>query len=335
MTRDQTITSGLLNPATRSVWVHLVRLVLTCAAALVLLGAAAVASGPRTVVAFDSAAKQTPENLAIADGGTIYVSLAFASEIRRIAPDGVQTTLTMPTRGGITVGVAIDRHHGGDLDVAVRSPDPTAAGIWRVPRGRFAHPTRIAALPTDSFPNGVTFDTAGNLYIADSTLGRVWRIGAGASRATVWARSKLLSPTGASFENFPLPGANGIKVRGDLVYVTNTATETVLAIPIRQNGHAGKITVRLRGIQGDDFAFAANGDMYITENPLSKLIRVSPSGRITVIATAADGLQNPSAVAFDPRAARRTNLYITNSAYFGTRPSLEELVTRTIGEKLP
>ena len=149
MTRDQTITSRLLNPATRSMRVHPVRLLMTCAAALGLLSAVAVAYGPRTVVAFDSAAKQTPENLAIADDGTIYVSLAFASEIRRIAPDGVQTTLTMPTLGGITVGVAIDRHHGGDLDVAVRSPDAAAAGIWRVPRGRFAHPTRIAALPTE------------------------------------------------------------------------------------------------------------------------------------------------------------------------------------------
>ena len=315
--------------------VHPVRLLMTCAAALGLLSAVAVASGPRTVVAFDSAAKQTPENLAIADDGTIYVSLAFASEIRRIAPDGVQTALTMPTLGGITVGVAIDRHHGGDLDVAVRSPNAAAAGIWRVPRRRFAHPTRIAALPTNSFPNGITFDAAGNLYIADSTLGAVWRIAPGASHATAWARSKLLSPTGASFENFPLPGANGIKVRGDRVYVTNTATETVLAIPIRPNGLAGQITVRLRGIQGDDFAFAANGDMYIAENPLSKLIRVSPSGRITLIATAANGLDNPSAVAFDPRATRRANLYITNSAYFGTHPSLQELATRTMGERLP
>ena len=37
-----------------------------------------------------------------------YVSLAFASEIDRIAPDGVQSKLTIPTDGGITAGVAID-----------------------------------------------------------------------------------------------------------------------------------------------------------------------------------------------------------------------------------
>jgi sugar lactone lactonase YvrE len=298
-----------------------------CGVIVLLLSAAALAAHVRTVVAFDPAAKQTPENLAIADDGTIYVSLSFAGQIRRISPTGRQETLTMPTMGGITTGLAIDRYHGGDLDVGIRSSNPQAAGIWRIPRARFADPIRIAALPTDSFANGITFDAAGKLYIADSDLGRIWRIARGASRATVWAQSRLLAPTGAKYKSFPLPGANGIKERDDFVYVTNTASETVLTIPVLHGGSAGKVTVRFRGIQGDDFAFAADGDLYVAENPLSTLIRVDPTGRVTRIATAADGLQNPSAVAFDPRPALGTHLYITNSAYFGTRPSLQEIVT--------
>ena len=187
------------------------RLAGTVALALV-LAAGAAAAPLQTIVAFNPAAKETPENLAIAGDGTIYVSLAFASEIRRIAPDGTQSKLTIPTMGGITVGVAIDRH-GHGLDVAVRSPDPAAAGIWRVPLASFADPTRVAALPTSSFPNGIAFDSAGNLYIADSNLGVIWRLAPGASQAAVWSESPLLAPTGASFMNFPLPGANGIKVR--------------------------------------------------------------------------------------------------------------------------
>jgi sugar lactone lactonase YvrE len=236
--------------------------------------------------------------------------------------------------GGITTGLALDRHHGGDLDVGVRSSDPAAAGIWRISRGPFSDPTRIAALPVDSFANGLTFDDNGNLYIADSNLGRIWRIARGGSHATVWAQSRLLLPTGASYKNFPLPGANGIKVHAGVVYVTNTATEDVLGIPIRRNGAAGQITVRFRGLQGDDFAFAASGDMYIAENPLSKLVRVTPTGRIDTVATANDGLQNPSAAAFDPRPGRRTRLFVTNSAYFGTRPSLQELNTDEVGLRL-
>jgi sugar lactone lactonase YvrE len=306
------------------------------AVAVLLTFAATASAAPlRTIVAFDPAARETPENLALARNGTIYVSLAFASEIRRIGPDGSRTSLTIPTRGGITVGVAIDRHHDGDLDVAVRSADPATAGICRVSADTFADPTRIAALPTNSFPNGIAFDAAGNLYVADSNLGIIWRIPRGSSQASVWSESPLLAPTGASFMNFTLPGANGIKVRGSLVYVSNTATENILTIPILSDRSAGTIGVRFTGIQADDFAFAANGDLYVTENPLSKLVRVTPGGEIVTLATQADGLDNPSAVAFDPRPRRRTNLYVTNSAYFGSHPSLEETSTDTVGRRLP
>lgn len=297
--------------------------------------AAASATSVRTIVAFDPRAHETPENLAIAPDGTIYVSLAFASEIHRIAPNDSQTTLPIPTAGGITVGVAIDRHHDGDLDVAVRSPDPAAAGIWRVPQRSFRDPTRIAALPTASFPNGIAFDRAGNLYVADSNLGVVWRIARGSSTATAWSESPLLAPTGASFMNFPLPGANGIKVHDDLVYVSNTGTQNILTIPILRNGEAGNIAIRFTGIQADDFAFAANGDLYVAENPLSTLLRLTPDGETTTLASHVDGLENPSALAFDPRPHRRTHLYITNSAYFGTHPSLQETTTDTVGQKLP
>ena len=57
--------------------------------AMVLVLAAGAAAAPlQTSVAFNPAAQETPENLAIARDGTIYVSLAFASEIDRITPAG-------------------------------------------------------------------------------------------------------------------------------------------------------------------------------------------------------------------------------------------------------
>jgi hypothetical protein len=64
-------------------------------------------------------------------------------------------------------------------------------------------------------------------------------------------------------------------------------------------------------------------------------VRVTPSGDVKRLATRADGLDNPSAVAFDPRPGERKRLYITNSAYFGTHPSLEVTTTDTVGRRLP
>jgi len=240
-----------------------------------------MAAAVLTLLTFDRAAGQTPESVAITTDGTAYVSLAFAGQIRRITPNGSQATLTMPTAGGITVGVAIDAHHDNDLDVAVRSADPNAAGIWRVPRVGFDRPTRIAALPTVSFPNGVTFDADGNLYVADSDLGRIWRLARGSSQATVWAQGPLLSPTGESFQGFELPGANGLKIRSETLYVSNTSTRTIIAIPIRRDGTSGSMAVRFSGVQIDDFAFAVNGDLYATENPPSRLVRITPCGVVS------------------------------------------------------
>lgn len=81
----------------------------------------------------------------------------------------------------------------------------------------------------------------------------------------------------------------------------------------------------VRDIEADDFAFAANGDLYVAENPPSRIVRVGRTGRRIVVAGPSDGLDNPSAVAFGATAATRSDLYITNAAYFGSHPSLQQM----------
>jgi hypothetical protein len=71
----------------------------------------------------------------------------------------------------------------------------------------------------------------------------------------------------------------------------------------------------------------------VTDNPSSQLLRIVPGGIITTLADSTDGLDNPSDVAFDPRPDHRRELLITNSAYFGTHPSLEEIRTDSIGQR--
>jgi len=319
-------------PARRSVVRFALPLIAVAVLPLVITARAAAVEA-QTLVSFDRAAGQTPESVAVVSDGTAYVSLSFASEIYRITPAGQQSTLDIPTAGGITVGLAIDSRDTNFLYVAVRSADPAAAGVWRIPRDRFDDPARVVPLPTDSFPNGMTFDERSNLYIADSDLGRIWRVAPGAARATVWAAGALLAPTGESFQGFVLPGANGVKVRGRTLYVSNTAGRTILTIPIGADGSAGPMTVRFHGVEADDFTFAANGDLYVTDNPSSQLLRITPGGIVTTLANSSDGLDNPSDVAFDPRPDRRHELLITNSAYFGTRPSLAEIRTLGVGQR--
>jgi sugar lactone lactonase YvrE len=320
--------------------VLLLAVALLAAPAATAHGAAGHTSRVRTLALFSFAAGQTPENLAIDRDGTIYVSLAYASTISRLSPGGARTQLAVPTHGGIVVGVAIDRPAGA-LDIAVRSKSAAAAGIWQVPLAQFTTPAalhRLAALPTAAFPNGMSFDAGGTLYVADSALGCIWRLRRGEPWAEVWSSDALLAPSGAAYRGFTLPGANGVHPWGPALYVSNTSSSTIIRIPITAHGSAGAPTVRFRGVQADDFAFDVAGNLYVAANPLNEILRVTPSGRVTTLATkAADGLDNPSAVAFGVRAADRRVLYITNAAYFSAhpRPSVQLLPVGIAGAEVP
>jgi len=63
-----------------------------------LVATSAFAARVETIALFDPAALETPESIQIDCHGNIYVSLALTSEVRKIAPDGTQSTL--PERFG-------------------------------------------------------------------------------------------------------------------------------------------------------------------------------------------------------------------------------------------
>ena len=49
-------------------------------------------------------------------------------------------------------------------------------------------------LPPEAAPNGITLGPDGDVYVADSLLGRVWRVPAGGGDAVVWVENDLLAP---------------------------------------------------------------------------------------------------------------------------------------------
>lgn len=276
-----------------------------------------------TVVAFDQALGENPESIAIDRHGNVYVALLFAHTIVRLDEHGGQTRAALP--GGLTAGVAIDPRHPDRLTVAVISPDPALSGVWTVPFAAFtgrAAPTRAVALPTDSFPNGVTYDRDGNLYVADSALARVWRVAAGASTATIWLADPALAPSGAKFGDFVLPGANGVKIARGRLYVSNTSTATLLAAPIARDGSPGALAPVVQNLLGlDDFQVTRRGEIIAALNGASQVVAVSPGGRIEVLDDEARGCRNPSAVALDDD----DGIYVTNAAFFSVGASLQRI----------
>lgn len=281
-----------------------------------------------TVAVFDASRLEAPENIAIDSAGNIFVTLVLTGEIRRITPDGAQSTFATlpiggpaltpcgPFVGGLT-GLAIDRQD--NLYAALASCDPASRGLWKLtPDGRA---TQLTTLPMSGLPNGVAL-RQNWLYVADSSLGVVWRVSASApSTAEVWSDDPLLVPPNTIF-----PGPNGAQFFHDELYVSNPDTQQIIAIPMLPDGSAGAARVHASGLFCDDFSFDVHGRLYCGTDPFGTLVRIDCDGSIDVLLTPADGLDGPTSAIFGRMGNDRRSLYVTNAAFpfFSTahRPSL-------------
>jgi hypothetical protein len=269
------------------------------------------------VVSFENDAGEFFESIGFDDQGNMYLSLATTGEIRKVASDGTQTTLAMLPSGefnlrtfeGILATLVIDPE--GFLYAAVGASDPKNKGVWQVaPDGK----SRLwAQLPPDAFPNGITLDKQGDLFVADSGLDLVWRIPHDTRKAERWIVHDLLGAGGNKF----LPGPNGLKFWKSDLYVAVTNTRNVVRIPVGPDGSAGEPSIYVEGIPADDFAFDAEGNVYLTTHFFNTIIRVTPEGDRAIIVTADQGVVGPTAVAFGSVPGEEDKLFVITDGGFG------------------
>ncbi|MFI9252351.1 hypothetical protein [Streptomyces sp. NPDC053069] len=296
----------------------------TAVVAAVVLAASPAAAGeptvsqPHIVARFDKATGQTPENITVEPDGSADLTFASARQIAHVTPDGHTTILaTLPAEANPNTPVlkaatvfGIVRAHDGTLYVNYGT-GTAKTGIWRIgPDG--GAPRQIAQLPATALPNGLALDERhGVLYAADSAQGIVWRVPQAGGTPTVWAQDTALTPvpvTGAGF------GANGVKIHGGAVWVSNSDRGTLLRIPVRPNGCAGTVETRATGLDHiDDFTFTTPyGDTVLAALiGDDEVVEVHPDGTRTAALTQADGLANPTSVA-----VHDGTLYVDSAAYF-------------------
>ena len=136
---------------------------------------------------------------------------------------------------------------------------------------------RRGGKPIQSFLEGPSFDRAGNLYFTDIPFGRIFR-------ASPLGRVELV----AEYDGEP----NGLKIRADgRIFITdyrNGIMELDLASGSVKSVLNRHYTEHLRGV--NDLFFAANGDMYFTDqgrtghqDPSGCVYRILASGRLECI----------------------------------------------------
>jgi sugar lactone lactonase YvrE len=288
----------------------LVPLAMVLSCTLVGAGIARAQTTVHVVVAFDESAGENPEGIAIDRVGAIYVSVSPLGDLWRIAPgsddpqpfghvDGI-----VPGRDFGLLGLALDAF--GNVYGAVQSADPAANGVWRFDRGT-GDATHLPGTEKIALPNGLAFDKLSNLYVTDSRSGAIWRIPWGGT-ADVWLQDQALTGDG-SLGLFL--GANGIAVRNGVFTVTNTERKTVLRIP-KLGGSPGPITVvTTLSANPDGVALDVFGGAYIAENIANTIVKMTPGGSVSAIASGAP-LDFPSSLAFGTARGQRTTLFGVN-----------------------
>jgi len=265
-----------------------------------------------TVLPLDPGANEYPEGIAIDKRGNIYVGLVFDGRILRLGPDGSRSTLTtLPIGGGFLVRPRCHRSRQRLCGTCLVRPGDTR--VWRIsPEGASE---RIAALDPAGFPNGLAFDERGDLFVSDSFLATIWRLGQGGGTAEAWLQSPLLA--GDPVSGFGV-GANGLAFwRGDL-YVANTDLGSIVRVPVQPDGTAGAAEIYVADPAiafADGIAFDVRGSLYVVNSLLSNtLVRIASDRTLETLATAADGLDYPASVAFGTGRSERTQLYTTSAS---------------------
>lgn len=319
-TRTRTASGGRRREGVR------VALAALMAAVLAVPGGIARADHVETFVAFDPAAGEFPEGIAIDKRGNAYVSMILLDEIWRIAPDGSRTVFAGFDAAGLgPAGLAVDA--AGTLYVAASAlnietgeTDPATRGVYRVLRDGTSE--RLPGTEGMLFPNDVALDKRGNVYATDTSGGAVWRIPR-RGPAELWVEHPLLEGDGSFGFPFRI-GANGIAFRHNRMIVGNAERGLLVEIPILPDGAAGAPRLLAASpllVGADGIALDVHGDVYAGVGVQNTVVRVRGDGSIETLATGDDGLNQPSTLAFGTGRGDRQTLFVLNFSIFSPEPA--------------
>lgn len=244
------------------------------------------------------------ESVAIDAAGAIFITNHGTGEIIRLDETGASRSwarLDAPA-----TGLAFDAR--GTLFCSGGKPGAAPGSIWRVDgEGRAS---RWLDIPDSAFLNGMTLAPDGRLLVVDSLSGRIFAVTTDVPGHAVWFADEALMPRGAESV---FPGANGIKFLGGAAYVSNTDRATLNRIDLAVDGTPKTITIVAERLLLDDFAFDAEGTLYGASHAYNLLVRLSRDGRRATLAGVAEGIVNPTAVAFGRTSADARSIYVTTT----------------------
>jgi sugar lactone lactonase YvrE len=233
-----------------------------------------------------------------------------------VNPNGKQNPYPVTISGGALagpLGAAYDNNH--QLYVAVLGsfgPLPSGApGLFKVsPNGKAATPVPGSEGMIGADGLGLDAST-NNVYATDIFGSAIWRITPDGT-AHLWTSS-------ATNPLLVLP--DGVKVFQNAVYASINSGK-ILRIPIKPDGTAGtaQVWAQVPGAIFDDMVLDdRTGDVYVSRLNTNDLLRITPAGAVTTIASNADGLLGAANMTLI-HVGHSTVIYLGNTTvdFFGT-----------------
>ncbi len=265
-----------------------------------------------------SAALNHPRGLAVDAGGSLYISDTDNYRVRRIAANGIISTfagtgVTNATGdGGAAVSAAISDATGlafdraGNLYIADagnrRIRKITPGGVISTFAGTgiqgFDGDGGAATSARLNRPTSITFDLAGNMFIADSSNHRIRRVSTSGTITTIAGNGRdAFAGDGGAATNASLSFPLGVAVDGSgNVYIADAGNNRIRRINTSGviSTVAGNGAGRFAGDDGQaatasinipsDVALDAAGTLYIADSGNNRVRVVSAAGIITTLA---------------------------------------------------
>lgn len=186
---------------------------------------------------------------------------------------------------------------------------------------------KIVDIPESMFLNGVVAlpDAPNIVLIADSQFGLLFRLDTEKATYEVIADRPEFKPHPERFNKTVGFGINGVKIRDEFLYFSNTNLVNIYRVPITKDGYLakkGKAPVELYADLNavttfiDDFEIGPDGTVWVVTNDDNSLVAVTPRSRkVEVVAGAKDKLTlaGGTGAAFGRTKKDRHVLYISTA----------------------
>jgi sugar lactone lactonase YvrE len=243
------------------------------------------------------------ESIAIDTNGTIFFTSHLEGKIFRLEKEGVLSV--HGSIDGKATGLVLT--NDGNLLMSGWDRDNIPTVYLVSPQGEV---TVLVTMPDAMFLNGLTPLTENRYLVADSYKGIIWELNTVAKNYQVWLEHPDLA---RSSSNQEFPAVNGLKIYGNTLYASNTEKMQLVKIPLQLNGQPGQPEIFLQPVNLDDFAFDRDGNLYGTTHIYNSVVKITPSGLITIIAEAEQGMTGCTALAFGRGEGDLMSIYVVTN----------------------